>query len=245
MMNDSPQAALPAMFLNPAQIPALFADLALAQAEYTTIVRDKLVVQKLKNKSTGEYTGGTIKFMYADLASILAATVPALAKHGLSFFQPLEHGEGDVVWLNSILAHKDGGMLVSRMQIPGAADLKLFGGNITYLRRYAAGPMLGVSSEDDADEDGNGAGDGEGGDWPPRTSERSTPKAPLKPKVPESYPEDAFRSNLPAWAKLISSGTKTPEQIIFTVESKGRPMTQDQKIELASFITNNTGAPTK
>ena len=138
-------------FYNPEKLPALLAALALAQKNYTPIVRDKLVVQKLKDKQTGAYTGGQIKFMYADLAAVLAATVPALSAQGLSFIQPLQH-DGEIVWLHSILAHQDGAAIVSKVQVPGGGDLKSFGGNITYLRRYAAGPMLGVSSEDDADD---------------------------------------------------------------------------------------------
>jgi hypothetical protein len=66
--------------------------------------------------------------------------------------------------------------------------------------------------------------------------------APPPPKVIDYYHADDFKKNLAAWAKLISGGIKTTEQIIFTVESKGRPMTQEQKLELASFVKTNTGS---
>lgn len=56
------------------------------------------------------------------------------------------------------------------------------------------------------------------------------------PKIVEHYPADGFKKNLAAWGALIRDGKKTAEQIIAMVESKGQPMTTDQKIELASFI---------
>jgi hypothetical protein len=140
------------MFHNLDKLPELLAALALAQKGYTPILKDKLVVQNLKDKQTGAYTGKSIKFYYADLAAVLGATLPALAAQGLSFIQPLQH-DGEAVWIHSILAHASGAAIMSRVLVPGGGDLKTFGGNITYLRRYAAGPMLGVSSEDDADDD--------------------------------------------------------------------------------------------
>lgn len=146
------------------KLPSLFADLALAQSEYLPLVRDRLVVQKLKDKQTGAYTGREIRFLYADLNAILAATRPGLSKHGLTFLQPLETSDDGTTWVVSILAHKDGGMIVSRMIVAPAKDMKEFGSNITYARRYAAGPILSVSAEDDADERDNERDDDQRGD---------------------------------------------------------------------------------
>lgn len=141
----------PPLFLNMPKMPALLEAFAIAQGQYAAVVRSKLVVQKLKNKQTGEYTGGSIKFMYAELETILDATRPYLSALGLSFSQPLTTEPSGRTWVNSILAHKDGAMIISRMIVPEARGMTEFGGNVTYIRRYAAGPALGVSSEDDAD----------------------------------------------------------------------------------------------
>lgn len=212
---------LPQMFYNVEALPALFAALAAAQAEYAPVVRDKLVVQKLKNKATGEYTGGTIKFLYAELVSILDATRPALSKNGLTFLQPLD-ADADGKWfVNSILAHANGAMIICRTEVWPAADQKQFGGNITYVRRYTAGPMLGVSAEDDADENGEPAGDG----WeqaPQEGQRRAAParKAEQAAQQQPQYGADLFAKNLPAWAKLIAEGKKTADQIIATVQTK-------------------------
>lgn len=177
-------STLPTYFYNHDKLPALFAALADAQGKFLPIVRDKLVEQRLRDKDTRQYTGVTISFWYADLASILAATVlPGLSPNGLTFIQPLTF-DGNVTWLHSILAHKDGGMIICSVQVPGGSDIKVFGQNITYLRRYTAGPMLGVSAEDDLDEDGNekgGGDDGGGQDWPPQTAQREAQPARTTP----------------------------------------------------------------
>lgn len=200
----APVRQLPPMFYNVDKIPALFAAMAAAQAAYQPVVRDKKVEQRLKDKTTGEWSNRTISFMYADLAAILTATAPALSANGLTFLQPLEHGADDAIWLNSILAHKDGGMIISRVQIPGASDIKAFGGNITYLRRYTAGPMLGVSAEDDADEDGAGVDEG-GRDFPPQATQRAP--ARTQPARKSSATEAAAAAGDVSIAKVAGIST--------------------------------------
>lgn len=172
-------------FHNVEKLPALFAALAKAQAAYAPIARDKEVRQKLKNKNTGEYTGAEIVFFYAELSSILAAVTPALSANGLAFIQPLDQESPDgSTWIVNILAHAEGGMIVTRVQVPGAQDIKGFGSNITYLRRYSAGPMLGVSSEDDADNhDRDDEPPARGYTNPPPAQPRSRSQAPA-PKAP-------------------------------------------------------------
>lgn len=234
---------LPAYFHNVDKLPALFDALAAAQAEYAPIVRDKKVVQKLRDKETRQYTGQEIVFFYAELAQILSATVPALSKHGLTFTQPLETlGEGQV-WLNSILAHKDGGMLISRMPIPGGSDIKDFGKNITYLRRYAAGPILGVSSEDDADQDGGGTDD-DGGGYGGGYS--NPPPAP----APRAAPARRSAAAAPAASKPAgkpADGTILPNQVKF-LEQKLKALKLDEqalagfweRMEITTFDTTIT-----
>ena len=47
-----------------------------------------------------------------------------------------------------------------------------------------------------------------------------------------AYPEESFRANLSAWSELILSGRKSADQIIASVESRGAPMTDQQKADL-------------
>lgn len=46
------------------------------------------------------------------------------------------------------------------------------------------------------------------------------------------YPDEAFAKNLPAWRKLIEGKSKTAEQIIATVESKGQALSDKQKADI-------------
>lgn len=168
--------AFPLTIINPESLPSLLSALANAQGEYKPIKRGKLVEQRLKNKDTGEYTGRAITFYYAELSSILDAVRPALAKHGLSFFQPLHDVDGEL-YLYTMLGHTEGCVIQSRMRVHAAGDVKAVGAMISYLRRYAASPMLGVSSEDDIDNDGEGHDDDEGNQTPPAERQpRATPQ---------------------------------------------------------------------
>lgn len=217
----------PASKSDDTKLPALFAALAKAQGEFQPVERDKRVVIQGKDGKPG------YSFFYAELASVIAATRPALSKHGLAVFQPI-HYDGDTWWLLTIITHAEGAALTYRVRLPGAEDIKAFGGQITYLRRYTYAPAVGVASEDDVEEDGDGADPGQqqrGYSNAPRP-----PAPPPPPAAPKFYPEADFKRNLPAWEKLIVTGEKTPEQIIATVESKGRPMTQEQKVELAALV---------
>lgn len=177
---------------NPDKLPALLAALSQAQGMFKEIVRDKKVVQKLKDRDSGAYTGATIEFFYAELAQILDATREGLAAHGLSLIQPLNNG---VIF--TVLAHKDGCMLIGKQNLSIAKDIKAYGGEITYLRRYNAAPMLGVSSEDDADN-GEGGGDDDGPLFPPQASQRRT--------VPEAREQPQRRSATADDEKPVSAG---------------------------------------
>lgn len=47
-------------------------------------------------------------------------------------------------------------------------------------------------------------------------------------KIPEFYPEEKFKTNFPKWEELIAAGKK-PDVVIKTAESKGQPLTENQK----------------
>lgn len=48
---------------------------------------------------------------------------------------------------------------------------------------------------------------------------------------PPAYPDDAFEKNLPAWRAVITAGTKTAQEIIDMVSTKGA-LTDDQKAKI-------------
>jgi hypothetical protein len=137
---------------------ALYAALAAAQGEFKPIAKNRTV---RITSSKGSYT-----FRYADLEAILTATRPAMAKNGLALVQTLESVPDGGTLLITQLVHKDGGRVISEVRLPryDNGDPKSFGGLVTYYRRYAACPMLGVSADDDLDDNGEPAQDAEAAD---------------------------------------------------------------------------------
>lgn len=173
--------AFPFIVINPDKMPALLAAFAEAQGEYPAILRDKLVSQKLRDPETKQYTGQVIEFYYAELAQILAAVLPCLSKRGISLSQPLHQGpEG--TFLYTILAHKDGCMFITKIGLQESKDIKQFGGQITFLRRYMAAPAVGVSAEDDADNhpEVGGGGDDDGQTYGGRSGPPQQQRAPQR-----------------------------------------------------------------
>lgn len=122
---------------------ALAAALAKAQGEFPPIPRDKEVTVTIK-------TGGSYKFKYAPLDSILNAVREPLVTNGLALTQLLDAGD-----LVTVLLHKDGGSLTGRLPIPSVDGVQAFGSAITYLRRYSIQAILGIAAEED--DDGNHA----------------------------------------------------------------------------------------
>ncbi len=193
---------------------AFLAALAAAQGEFLPIVRSQMARIRMKEeKGGGEYT-----FKYADLAEVIEKTRPALAKNGLSFrSRLLPHTEPGHVWLQSVLSHAEGHEDISEIAIAIAGDIKLFGGQLTYLRRYMGSLQLGIASEDDADNDGREGGDSSGtqnigGRTAPAPRPRPQPAAkkaaapaepPAEPAAEEQPATDTADAIQPGQAKWI------------------------------------------
>ena len=137
---------------------ALYASLAQAQGEFRAIVKNRTA----KIKTTKGYS---YDIRYADLEEINAATRPYLSKNGLSVLQPLQSEAGEKTadtYVETMLLHKDGGRIVSRLLIRGArefADQKEFASEVSYMRRYAITSLLNLAADDDAEQNGRGLDD--------------------------------------------------------------------------------------
>jgi hypothetical protein len=122
---------------------ALFAALAKAQSEMGSVFKDS--------------TNPHFRSKYAGLPAVLNEIIPTLNRHDISFVQaPDFDADTGCVILRTALRHKDGAEIVetTRAPIGKKLDPQAFGSAVTYLRRYAAQSMLGISVEDD---DGNAA----------------------------------------------------------------------------------------
>lgn len=116
---------------------------ALAKAQNTMSVAQQ--------DSTNPY----FKSKYADLYSIIEASREALSSNGLCVSQVITQNDLGQTILHSILGHKSGQFISSKMTInPPKADIQSFGSCVTYLRRYTYASLCGVvaSNEDDDGE---------------------------------------------------------------------------------------------
>lgn len=97
---------------------------------------------------------------YADLASVVDASRPALVKNGLSVVQ---YTEGNLLY--TMLLHSSGEWIKGNIELKPMKQVKdkgweeshdpqSYGSCITYARRYAMAAITGVATEDD---DGNAA----------------------------------------------------------------------------------------
>ena len=93
------------------------------------------------------------KSSYADLASIVKASRPFLAKNGLAVLQRLIPDDNGQLNLYTRLCHASGQWMESRMAVsPPKQDIQTIGSYITYLRRYNYASIVGVvASEEDDD----------------------------------------------------------------------------------------------
>lgn len=125
----------------------LFTALAKAQGEIEAAELD------------AEGQAGTRKYPYATLASVLEAVRGPLSKNGLCLLQlpRFESTEqGPLVILETILGHSSGQQIVDYFSMyPPKHDPQGVGSALTYMRRYTAMAILGISGA--ADDDAEGA----------------------------------------------------------------------------------------
>jgi len=95
---------------------------------------------------------------YAQWSDIVKISIPIMTKYGLSFVQSFDTIDGHV-HLITRLCHSSGQCIESKLRFITNKDektnlLHLYGGAITYLKRYAFCAMLGIATADE-DTDGN------------------------------------------------------------------------------------------
>ncbi len=119
-----------------------------------------------------EATNPQYKSKYAPLDVVINTIKPLLSKHGLSFIQSTST-EGESVGITTLLLHESGEWIESDTMFLPAYQLKGggvkefnaqgIGSSTTYGRRYQLSAMLGLSSEDDDDANGQVFGGNDSG----------------------------------------------------------------------------------
>lgn len=119
---------------------------AAAQGEFLPIVKNRDV--EIRSDK------GNYKFRYADLQEIQAKTRPALSKHGFATSMPITTDDTGATWIHAVLSHSGGHEERSSLKLMGGENLKMFGAEIKYLRRYLISALLDIDADDDLDENG-------------------------------------------------------------------------------------------
>ena len=118
---------------------------------------DKLAqaLSKAQSEMKGAEKKSTNPFFnsgYADLHTVIEASVPYLTKYGLSVIQGNEGKPGEF-YVTTMLLHESGQWIKSKLKMPvEKATAQSIGSTITYGRRYGLSAMVGISQYDD---DGN------------------------------------------------------------------------------------------
>lgn len=118
----------------------LFTALSKAQGRFRTVPASKHVTIKMKD-------GGSYSYSYATLAQIMDMLREPFSANGLSIAQLISGDE-----LITILGHSSGQTVTSTVPLPKGGDIKGFGANLTYLRRYSITAICGVAIDEEDDE---------------------------------------------------------------------------------------------
>lgn len=125
-------------------IAALGKALAAAEIEFAAVAKN--------------HVNPYFKSRYADLADLIEATRPALAKNGLTVIQLPRLAQG-MAGVTTMLLHSSGEWLRQELLLPAGKldklDAQTVGSAVTYARRYAYQSLLNIAAEDD--DDGNQA----------------------------------------------------------------------------------------
>ena len=121
----------------------LIGALSKAQAEFKPIEKNRTVDVMTR-------TGGTYRFRYATLDTILEAVRKPLADHGLAITQLITLRNGIPI-LQTLLLHQSGQWVSSEAQIIHTGANQEFGSALSYMRRYAISAILNIASQEDDD----------------------------------------------------------------------------------------------
>ena len=145
--------------------------------------------EKLIIPRNGVGHNGTKTYKYATLDDVIQMTRPALEKHHLVFAQLVFQNEHRQTLLKTVLVCTDdpaGERLETIIPLGNATSAQDMGSRITYMRRYALVPILGLSIEEDTDA------------VPPELSADTQTTNPIPVIEPEVFPPLSAESLEPA-----------------------------------------------
>lgn len=117
---------------------------------YDAITAASAEFPPLPRTSTG-IVGNGRKFQYSPYHKVVECIRPSLAKFGVGFLQAVHTDvEGHVSLSLIVTGH--GAAIYAKMQFPRNPDIKVFGAELTYNRRYQLTAFFGLEGDPDADD---------------------------------------------------------------------------------------------
>ena len=123
-------------------------------SEHKNIAAALAAAQAQMGKALKSANNPHFKSKYADLSSVVDATMPALNANGIAVIQPMQESETGRIVMTKFI-HTSGEVLECAIPLIVAKnDMQGMGSAITYARRYGLMSLAGIAPEDD---DGNAA----------------------------------------------------------------------------------------
>lgn len=158
-------------------------------------------IYKSKSVRSGSYS-----YKYADLSEIWECIRLLLSENKLCVMQGFTQQNGTTLF-ETVLAHSSGQWIKSHIPITRHEKIQTLGSEITYLRRYALGAILGIVA--DEDEDGcmaNGADK-------VKKEEVIEPQSALEKRLYKNF-DKSLHSQVSNYLKELSSVSGTPFETI-------------------------------
>lgn len=148
----------------------------------TKLAKALLAAQQEIEGVSKDATNPHFKSKFADLTSVIEATVPTLNKHGIVVIQlPAPAPDGHLA-LTTTLLHESGESISGTAQVPlSKQDPQAYGSAMTYARRYSLGAAVSLKFLDDDAEAAVGRG-AEKVDVPPPPKGLNFGKKKTEPK---------------------------------------------------------------
>jgi hypothetical protein len=169
---------------------------------------------------------GLTDYKHETLSAICKAINGPLSECGLSYVWETTQEGGNITVtciVSHALGHNTRTMLLSNPDSSGGKNgIQAVGSTVTYLQRYTLRAALGLSVQDESDDDGRGS-----------EGQEVTQDFAVTMAV---YPIDLFEKNFPQWEAAVQSKRISTAQIINKANAKGA-LSADQ-----ISLINNIGA---
>jgi hypothetical protein len=186
-------------------IDLLAGALAKAQAEMSNPPKNREVEVRTK-------TGGSYRFKYTTLDTVIDTIRDPLSKNGLAFLQSLQSTDGKLRLATRVM-HSSGQWLETETPVMVSEDgMQALGSAQTYAKRYALSALFGLAA--DEDDDGNA---GDGNTAKDASKGRTTPAKPRQDSPP---PQATQTAEPPPSAPKADGRTKEQRAKAWVEESK-------------------------